>query len=100
MLISVVFATLTGLSFSLNALDLFYAIEKVGFPVTQMNMDGALALGLIFLGLFVESQVHPSKDASPFTVGDLLQANGAHLLTLIAVICFSFALQYGNAGIL
>ena len=54
--LAVVFAVVTGLSFSVNSLDIYNVTQKVGFPINQMAYDGNVVLALIFLPLFVLHQ--------------------------------------------
>ena len=101
-MLAVLLATITGLSFSLNSIDLFNSIEKVKFPVVQLNMDGNFLVGLIFLPLFLNIEMNndpnPDSEHLHFTAMDIFLINASHCLVALAVLCFSFALKYGNGG--
>lgn len=51
--IAVILALLAGMTFSVNTLNIEYIIKKVGFPTSQINVDGNATYGLVLTPLFI-----------------------------------------------
>ena len=97
--LAIIFAVVTGLSFSLNGLDLYYLTQRVGFPINQLAYDGNLPLVLLFLPVFIfYQQKDEDKGELPFSKTDILCANGAQILVFFACIAYNYGLKYGQAG--
>ena len=95
-MIAVILALLSGLTFSLNTLNIDYIIKKVGFPTNQINVDGNLTYGIVLLPLFIYEMYRPEP---MYTFKDILYSNLSILFVYCSTICFTYAIQYGKGGI-
>ena len=56
LMLAILFATLTGLMFSINTLNFNYIVNKIGFSPSQMNYDALLLMGILTTPLFFYEQ--------------------------------------------
>lgn len=94
-------AVLSGLCISVNSLDLYVVLEKLKYPVYQLNVDGNILLGLILLPFYLTQQKQsedPGLNQKAFSMNDIWMANIAYILVLLSTVALSFALLNGKAG--
>ena len=92
LLLSVVFALICGLLFSINSFVMKYYPKKYGFSVIQLNLDGYLICSIFLaIGFFI-------KGASTYSGVDILKAIGASVLSLIGTASMTQAFKSGKGG--
>ena len=96
-MIAVILAVLAGFTFSLNTLNIEYIIKKVGFPTSQINVDGNCVYGIVLTPLFIYEMY---KEKPMYTLKDILFSNASILCVYLSTICFTYAMQYGKGGII
>jgi uncharacterized membrane protein len=83
-------AIVTGLTLSLNTVNIQYVIST-GFNVDQANYDGGFLIGMLYLPLTIYYR-------SNFDLDVYIKSSLAVIFGTIGIISFSRALQHGKAG--
>ena len=96
LIIAVILAILAGITFSVNTLNIEYIIKKVGFPTSQINVDGNFTYGLVLLPLFIYEMC---KESPMYTVKDIVYTNLSILCVYMSTNCFTYAMECGKGGI-
>ena len=89
-------AVLAGITFSVNTVNIEYIIKKVGFPTSQINVDGNFTYGLVLTPLFIYEMC---KEKPMYSTKDIVFTNMSILCVYMSTICFTYAMQYGKGGI-
>ena len=84
-----------GLTFSLNAMNVRYCLDTVGFPPTKTNIDGQLIYGLVLLPVFIYEMCKDEKHKI-FTSKDIIYANLGIFFVTISIVSGTFAMKYGK----
>jgi drug/metabolite transporter (DMT)-like permease len=93
--LSVTFALVCGLLFSMNTLNVNYIIRDVKFNPDQMNYDGNMLIGAILTPLFVNECI---RSPGEFSYDAILKSNMSLCLVNLAIISFSYAMKYGKGA--
>ena len=93
---AVVLAVVAGITFSVNTVNIEYIIKKVGFPTSQINVDGNFTYGLVLTPLFIYEMC---KEKPMYTTKDIVFTNMSIICVYMSTICFTYAMQFGKGGI-
>ena len=93
---AVILAVLSGITFSVNTVNIEYIIKKVGFPTSQINVDGNFTYGLVLTPLFIYWMC---KEKPMYTTKDIVFTNMSIICVYMSTICFTYAMQNGKGGI-
>jgi len=91
---AMVFATLTGLGFSVQAITMKFSLD-VGADINQSFYDCSFFTGMSCLPFFIAEFC---KDTIIYSKMDIVIANGAVTAGCIGVAFLGKGFQYGNAG--
>ena len=81
-----------GFSFALNSFVMKHYVLKFKFDVIQLNLDGYLICAVILaIGYFV-------KGPSAYSIGDVMKAVTASVLSLIGTASMTHAFKSGKGG--
>jgi len=93
LLTSIGLALGTGFLFSINAININYIIQTIGFSADQLNYDGAFVYGLALIPPYIYESINGT-----FTTKDIVSSNMAQVMVTIAVVFMSYALKYGKGA--
>ena len=85
LILSVIFAMLTGFMFTVSALNINYIMKNIKFPTSQLNYDGAIVYAAFLAPFFI-------YDMALFTMKDIVYANASQISNIVATIFVSYAL--------
>jgi drug/metabolite transporter (DMT)-like permease len=91
---AMIFATLTGLAFSLQAITIKFSLD-VGADINQSFYDCSFCMGIAGLPFFIAEFC---KETIIYSVMDLVIATGCVTLVCLGVVFLGKGLQYGKAG--
>jgi len=91
---AMVFATATGLAFSIQAITIKFSLD-VGADINQSFYDCGFTTGMLGLPFFIAELC---KDPMPYSLMDMVIATAIVSLICLGVIFLGKGLQYGKAG--
>ena len=87
LMLSIAFAVITGVLFTVNYININYIIKTIGFPTDQLNYDGGIAFSVVLIPFFIYELMNDR-----FTAIEIVNSNMAVFCVTLAIIFMSYGL--------